>query len=121
MTTVAQLLAASAAVKAVVGTNPIRIYRWGRAPADAVAPYILWTVVADVPAASLDGPGMDNLRVQVDCYAPTGPVCDQLAIAARDAIELDGENVMIALNSAAQDDTTNLFRDSRDYSLWVDH
>jgi len=120
MTTVAQLLAAADAVKALVGTNPIRIFQWGRAPANVAAPYILWSVVGDSPENTLDGPAMDNLRVQIDCYAATGAVCDQLARAARAAVELDGENVMISLNRADQDETTNLFRDSRDYSLWVD-
>jgi hypothetical protein len=83
-------------------------------------PYVLWQTVSDTPAGTLDSPSMEHLRVQVDSYAADSTVCDQLDAAVRAAIELDGANPMIGLNLEGQDDTTNLYRISRDFSIWVD-
>lgn len=83
-----QTLKASSAVKAIVGTNPPRIYRHGSAPQDVSRPYITWTLVSSVPENNLsDPPPTDRQTVQVDCWHPEDAGIDELATAVRDAIE----------------------------------
>jgi len=83
-----QTLKASADVKAIVGTNPPRIFRHDSAPQDASRPYITWFVLADVPENNLsDVPVGDRVVVQVDCWHQTDSGIESMALAVRDAIE----------------------------------
>lgn len=114
------LLIGSDAVTAILGLNPTKAFRSGDAPQGTVAPYLTWSVITDVPANVMDGPaGIENMRVQVDCYTVTGTDCDTLADAVRDALEDGGQNVMLSQNIDGVDPTTRLYRNSRDYSFWV--
>jgi len=86
--TVFQTLKASEAVKAIVGTNPPRIYRHGNAPQDTAKPYVTWFSVTGTPENNLsDLPPMDRVQIQVDCYHQTDAGIELLAKAVRDAIE----------------------------------
>jgi Protein of unknown function (DUF3168) len=81
-------LKASEAVKAIVGTNPPRIYRHGNAPQDTAKPYVTWFAVTGTPENNLsDLPPMDRVQIQVDCYHQTDAGIELLAKAVRDAIE----------------------------------
>ena len=72
---------------AIVGTNPPRIYRHGRAPQGVVAPYITWLMFG-VPENNLsDLPPMDRQTVQIDYWSRDDKEVVALAIAGRDAIE----------------------------------
>ena len=83
-----QALKASAAVKAIVGTNPPRIYRHGNAPEDASKPYITWFVVSGVPENNLsDLPPVDRVTVQIDCCHQTDGGIEVMAESVRDACE----------------------------------
>jgi hypothetical protein len=85
-------LKTSAAVKAIVGTNPPRIYAHGDAPPHdervAQVPYITWQVISSAPENQLSGtPTTDHDIVQINCWHPTAQGVRLLAIAARDACE----------------------------------
>lgn len=83
-----QTLKASADVKALVGTNPPRIYRHGYAPEGVEKPYITWSLIVGDPHNNLsDTPPSDRLSVQVDCWHRTDSGIEIMAQAVRDAIE----------------------------------
>lgn len=88
-----QTLKLSEAVKAIVGTNPPRIYRHGSAPQrpDGLPleqPYITWFAVTTSPDNTLSElPASDRIPIQIDCWHQTDAGIEALALAARDAIE----------------------------------
>lgn len=106
------------AVTALVGTNPPRVYH-RQAEQNATLPYIVWFVAGGAPDATLDVPGMDNHRVQVDCWAADGVQSIALARVARDAMENGGDNVMVSFNGDDQDPETLACRWSMDFSIWT--
>jgi hypothetical protein len=104
-----QTLKASAAVKAIVGTNPPRIYRHGTAPQNGDKPYITWQLVSGVPENNLsDPPPVDRQSVQVDCWHQTDAGIEVLADAVRDAIE-PVAHMTSAFNDSRETET-KLFR-----------
>jgi hypothetical protein len=59
-----------AAVQAVLGSNPLRVYPFGEAPQGEPRPYAVWQTIAGTPEAYLgDVPDNDAWLVQVDVYA----------------------------------------------------
>jgi len=124
-----QALKASSAVKAIVGTNPPRIYRHGRVPDGGgrpiVDPYITWFMVSGVPENNLsDPPPCDRTTVQVDCWYPDrGGSADAgielLARAARDALEVIG-----VVTSGLLDDfetETKTYRMALQVDIFINH
>ncbi len=104
-----QLLKGSAAVKAIVGTNPPRIYRHGSAPQDVPPPYITWSLISGVPENNLsDPPPLDRMTVQIDCWHATDSGVDALATAARDAIEPTAYMTSVVID--LRDPETKLYR-----------
>lgn len=111
----------TAAVRALVGTTPPRIYRHGTAPQGVTAPYVTWFVASGAPENVLDGtPPVDNVTVQVDCWTNnTGTGADQantLGAAVRDAIEADHHVTQFGNDS--QDFETQRFRVSLTFTFW---
>ena len=83
-----QTLKASAEVKAIVGTNPPRIYRHGSAPQYTDRPYISWFLVSGIPENNLsDPPPADRSTVQIDAWHPEDAGVELLAHAIREAVE----------------------------------
>lgn len=81
----------TSAVKAIVGTSPVRIYRHGQAPEDVVRPYITWFLVAGVPQDNISGsPCADIDEVQIDCWSESDTQVETLASAVRDALDAAG-------------------------------
>lgn len=119
-----QLLKASTAVKAIVGSSPPRIYRHGSAPQrpDSVPfpePYITWFLVSGTPENNLsDPPPTDRMSVQVDCWHQRDAGIEALAKAARDALEQGGHVLSILADGREPD--TGLYRLSLQADLWVD-
>jgi hypothetical protein len=120
-----QALKSSAAVKAIVGSNPPRVYRHGRVPDQTperpiAQPFITWSMVSNVPENNLsDPPPCDRTTVQVDCWHQTDKGVEDLAIAARDALEVIG-----VVTSGLLDDfetETKLFRMSLQVDIWLAH
>lgn len=80
-------LSADAAVKAMLGDAPTRVYEV-EAPPTPVVPYVVWVLVDNVPDATLDQrPTTDRATVQVDCYHSTWGGVRDLSRAVRDALE----------------------------------
>lgn len=86
-----QTLKASSAVKAIVGTNPPRIYRHQSAPRDGdrpiTQPYITWSSSATPENVLSDLPPVDRVSVDINCWHQTDSGIEALALAVRDAVE----------------------------------
>lgn len=83
-----QTCAASAAVTALIGTTPVRLYPFGEAPQGVIYPYAVWQLVSGSPENYLgDRPDADSFTVQIDVYADTATSARNVAKALRDAIE----------------------------------
>jgi hypothetical protein len=114
-----QTLKASETVKAIVGTNPPRIYRHGNAPQDTTRPYITWQLVSGVPENTLSElPGIDRATVQVDCWHPNDSGVETLAEAVRDAIEPFAHMTIVPID--LRDVETKLFRVMLQFDWFLD-
>lgn len=104
-----QLLKASADVKAIVGTNPPRVYRHGAAPQDVSRPYVTWFLVAGIPENNLsDPPPVDRDTVQIDCWHKDDAGVVLLARAVRDAIEPVAYMTAVVIDT--KDQETQMYR-----------
>jgi hypothetical protein len=118
-----QALKASTAVKAIVGTNPPRIYRHGAAPQvpngqPITDPFITWALAGATPENQLSGlPPIDAMIVQVNCWHTTDAGIELLAAAARDAIEPFAHLTGIPINQRELG-ATKLYRISLQFDWW---
>lgn len=79
---------ASAAVKALMGTSPCRLFPFGEAPQGVALPYAVWQIVGGGPENYLcQIPDIDDYTTQVDVYADTASAARAAADALRDAFE----------------------------------
>jgi hypothetical protein len=119
-----QTLKASEAVKAIVGTNPPRIYRHGSAPQrpDGLPlnqPYVTWFVVTMAPENTLSElPAVDRQPIQIDCYHQTDSGIEALARAVRDAVEPYAH--MTGAPFDGQEPETKLYRIALTFDWFVD-
>lgn len=108
-------LNASNQVKALLGSNPLRVFPAGEAPQDVTLPYGVFQTVFCIPELYLGKVSdMDVYSVQVDVYATTLTSARNCASAIRTA--LDAVAYVTSLSEPAKDPTTNHYR----YSLDVD-
>jgi len=81
-------VALDAGVQSALGSDPVRVFPFGRAPDDVDMPYAVWQIVSGAPENYLsDVPDVDEWLVQLDVYAETGGEARTAAEALRDAIE----------------------------------
>ena len=81
-------LNASSAVKALLGTSPLRVYPAGEATQATAKPYAVFQTITGVPENYLgETPDMDGFTVQIDVYAATLTAARNAAKAIRDALE----------------------------------
>lgn len=84
------ICAASAAVRAALGSAPVRLYAFGMVDAERppAAPYAVWQGFDGSAERYLDRvPDVDYFSTQVDVYADTSDALLSAARALRDAIE----------------------------------
>lgn len=82
------ICAASAAVMALIGSSPVRLWPFGEAIHGAALPYAVWQIFGGSPENYLNQPpDLDRYSIQVDIYAATGGDARAVAEALRDAIE----------------------------------
>lgn len=79
---------ANGGVKAVLGSNPTRLYPAGQAPQGVIKPYATWQVISGNPLNYLAGaPDTDDYRLQVDVYANDPDTVNVVANAIMSAIQ----------------------------------
>jgi len=118
---IARIVAASAAVKAKLGTNPVRFWSFGEAPRNQEGvpaggtPYAVWQTVYGTPENMLAcTPGSDLWGTQVDVYAKAPKEAREVAEVLRDAFE--PEAYVVSWNGEFVDEETRLYR----YSFTVE-
>ncbi len=110
---------ASAAVKAVLGTNPLRVYMFGMAPQNVQYPYAVWQVVAGAPENYInDLPDIDSFTTQIDVYATSATQARSGAQALRDAFEPYAH--IMSWRGDSRDAETGAYRTSFDLDWWAD-
>lgn len=88
-TPVFNTLKVAPAVTALLGAgNNMRVYNFGRAPANVAKPYVVWQQITGFPNNNLSQlPENDEFNVQIDIYASSSESAEQVKNAIRDAIE----------------------------------
>jgi hypothetical protein len=114
------IAAANAGVTAVLGTNPVRLWPFGKAPQNETRPYAIQQLIYGNPDNSLSCvPSIDNFGVQIDAYAKTVTEARNVAAALRDAFE-ETYNHVVSWNGEDWEVSTGLFRVSFTVEFWTD-
>lgn len=108
---------ASAAVKAVFGTSPLRIWPFGEARTDPSKPYVVWQSIGINPENYLGQvPDADFMPTQIDVYADTASAARNGAQALRDLYQLHG--YVTVQREWPREVGTNLYRYQLDVDFW---
>ncbi|HEB0901749.1 TPA: DUF3168 domain-containing protein [Citrobacter freundii] len=109
--------AASPAVTALLGSNPVRIYPFGIQDDDVVYPYAVWQNISGSPENFLNQrPDADMYSLQVDIYADTPDEVIAVANAMRNAIEVKAN--IVRWGNQTRDPETLRYRYSFDVD-WI--
>lgn len=110
-----EVCAASAAVTALIGSNPVRLYLFGEASQNTTKPYAVWQTIGGSPENYLKTlPDADSYTLQVDAYAASAADVRAVAKALRNAIE--PRAYVTSWSGEYKDPETNLYR----FSFTVD-
>lgn len=89
------------------------------APDPVAKPYIIYQVISDVQANSLDGfSGLSNKRVQVDIYVMGYGGVKALAASAKAAMATALPQSIHLSSQDLHEPDTQLYRITMDFSLW---
>ena len=70
----------------LLGTDPVRFFEFGTAPALEITPYATWQEIHGSPFNYIEGtPTTDHIKTQIDVWAPTASECRDVARAVRRA------------------------------------
>ncbi len=110
-----EVAAASAEVKALLGSSPTRLYPFGSAPQGVAKPYATWQTVGGSPENYLGNrPDIDLFAIQIDVWAEQATSARTVAQALLDVIERHA--YVTAYNGESRDPQTLSYR----YSFDVD-
>ena len=114
--------AASAAVTALLGAIPTRLYPFDEAPQPGTElyalPYATWQSVGGLPENYInETPDIDSHTLQIDAFSATGEEARSIAEALRNAIEPQAH--IVAWRGESYEAQTQLYRYSFDVDWWV--
>lgn len=110
--------AADAAVKALLGSSPVRLYPFGEAPEGVAKPYVVWQTIGGNPENYLgQRPDIDGFSLQVDVYGASVTQTRDTAKAIRNAIERHAN--IVRWGGDSRDPVTQSYRYSFDVDWWV--
>lgn len=96
------------AVRAALGTNPVRVFPFGQAPEKPADPYCVWRIIGGEPENYLgDRPDIDRFHIQFDVYGTTASSVEAAALALRNAIE--GSCHIVAWLGTSRDSVTGRY------------
>ena len=79
---------ASAAVTALIGSSPVRLWPFAQAPENSTLPYVVWQTIGGSPENYINNaPDIDQFSLQVDVYGTGAASVRAVAAALRDAIQ----------------------------------
>ena len=91
-----------------------------RAAQNTPAPYIVWQrIVAVVNNSTTGASKLQNVRVQIDAYAPDALTAATLGESIQIAMAESAINNMCLSAQDFFEDDTHLYRVSQDFSLWL--
>lgn len=112
-------LYASAPVKALLGTTPLRVYPAGEATQETAVPYAVFQTITGTPENYLGTRSdMDGYTVQVDVYGATLASARACADAIRTALE--SVAYITSLREPSKDATTRHYRYSMDVDFFTE-
>lgn len=110
-------LNASAAVKLLLGSKPLRVFPWGDAPPKVTKPYVTFYVPNGTPQNYLDNPAdIDQLGTDVDIWALTGKSCEECAEAIRNVLQDYGH--ITRTHSLLREPETGLYNMKLEIDFW---
>lgn len=117
---VQDVLAASGAVTAIVGSgDDARIEQIVR-PQDVALPAVTISRIFTAPTNNLtDDGGLDSNRVQVDSWALTYTQAKTLASACREALQDAGHQMESEFDNFDPEIDEGTFRITQEYSIWT--
>ena len=75
----------------LLGTQPVRFFEFGTAPALEKPPFATWQEITGTPFNYLEGrPSTDSVKVQIDVWATSTAECRAVARAIRRALDQNG-------------------------------
>ncbi len=105
-------------VKLLLGSNPLRVYPYSRAPQNPRKPYATYGVVNANPENYLGQvPDIDNAQVQIDVYADTASQLESCFTAIRDALEPVAHMINYS-DSNGVDESTSLYTVRMEFDFW---
>lgn len=112
------ILNASAPVKSIFGTDPLRVFPFSHAPQNVERPYATYSVYNGVPENTLAcTPDVDNMGTQIDVWSEDAEDCLIAASSIRNALEPHAH--MTGFQSAEWDEETGLYHSRMDFDFWV--
>lgn len=111
------LLSADPAVRAVLGTNPVRVFPFGQAPENVQDPYCVWQFVGQ-PENYIGNqrPHVDSHAVQFDVYGVSAASVEAAGNAIQDAVEGFKHATISSFGATTRDAATGRYR----YTLHAD-
>lgn len=110
-----EICSASPAVTNLIGTDPVRLFPFGLASQQVLAPYVLWQNIGGSPENYLGSlPDSDGYSIQVDVYGVDATDAIDVARAIRDAVEPNA--YITGWGNTNRDYDTGLYR----YNFTVD-
>lgn len=104
-------------VKSLLGTSPLRVFPYGRAPEKVPKPYAVYSVISGRPENYLDTtPDFDSKLTQISIYAETDSSLSLCYSAVRDALEPHAH--MTSFSTPDIDADTNLSSCRMEFEFW---
>lgn len=86
-------------------------------PQDVVLPAVSFQRISNNPIVSLDGAsGLDQVRIQVDCWAETYAAVKTLSAQVRSVME--GINALPVMDLDGYEEVKHVYRLTMDFSMW---
>lgn len=112
-----EILKSSPAVTNLLGSNPLKVFPFGRAPQKVSLPYAVYSVYNANPENYLDRvPDIDNKGTQIDIFASNAEDLKSCFDAIRDALEPHAH--MTSFSTSDQDADTNLYPCRMEFDFW---
>lgn len=111
------LLSADPAVRATLGTSPVRVFPFGQAPENVQDPYCVWQFTG-TPENYINNqrPHVDSHAVQFDIYGVSAASVESAGNAIQDAIEGFKHATISSFGATTRDAATGRYR----YTLHAD-
>lgn len=117
--TIFTILNASTPVKAILGSNPLRVFPWGEAPERVTKPYATYGVYNGNPQNTMDTPAeIDIDGTQIDIWAETASSCLNAANAIRAALETYAH--CVSTQNDNKDPETKLYHSRLEFDFFTE-